>query len=68
MIAFSENLAWRICRPRMVEPPKNRYVGGGSGVAGPFFSPHAILTLVFWQFCAVWCAFVAQHRVGHYTT
>ena len=37
MFAFSENLAWRICRPRMAEPPKNRYGGGGPVQLVPFF-------------------------------
>ena len=39
MLAFIENLAWRICRPRMVEPPKNRYVGGGVRCGWSLFLP-----------------------------
>ena len=31
MLTFSKNLAWRICRPRKVEPSKNGYGGGGQG-------------------------------------
>ena len=31
MLTFSKNLAWRICRPRKVEPSKNGYGEGGPG-------------------------------------
>ena len=35
MVTFSKNLAWRICRPRRVEPSKNGYGGGGAGSPTP---------------------------------